>query len=312
MGCPKLKENFTFLKALHSKKGESLKKNDLDYYSFGMPMPNRNIEGQYRYAYQGQEKDPETGMEAFELRLWDGRIGRWLTTDPYGQHFSPYMGMGNNPIRLIDPDGGWTEDWIYNPDTDSYYWDGNVTFDDRSAMAAGHQYVGVGQTDIASHFNDNNNWFTTTLSSPDINTSSFTDYLSSELNSKVENFITTQTPQRIDDIRGFYENFNLFGSGINWGRFSFNLDMNINGTRVNNGTGNVKIFKNKNLNIFDYIEFDLRTWNGEVNTAMTYPYQIQLHSSRIQGGNPQPTIHLLIHRNQGSGYNAINSAWYGN
>ena len=71
-------------------------------------MPNRQlINGEpYRYAYQGQEKDPETGKEAFQLRLWDGRIGRWLTTDPYGQHASPYMGMGNNPIRNIDPDGG--------------------------------------------------------------------------------------------------------------------------------------------------------------------------------------------------------------
>ncbi|NGX84411.1 RHS repeat-associated core domain-containing protein [Aequorivita sp. KMM 9714] len=77
-----------------------------DYYPFGMPMPNRNQEGAYRYAYQGQEKDAETGMEAFELRLWDARIGRWLTTDPYGQYASPYMGMGNNPISNIDPDGG--------------------------------------------------------------------------------------------------------------------------------------------------------------------------------------------------------------
>jgi len=79
-----------------------------DYYPFGMPMPNRNIQDAngYRYAYQGQEKDPETGKEAFELRLWDGRIGRWLTTDPYRQHFSPYMAMGNNPISSIDPDGG--------------------------------------------------------------------------------------------------------------------------------------------------------------------------------------------------------------
>ncbi len=49
-----------------------------------MPMPNRNVEGQYRYAYQRQEKDPETGMEAFELRLWDARIGGWLSPDPYG------------------------------------------------------------------------------------------------------------------------------------------------------------------------------------------------------------------------------------
>jgi len=69
-------------------------------------MPNRNIEGNYRYKFQGQEKDAETGKEAFELRLWDGRIGRWLTVDPAGEFFSPYLGMGNNPISNIDPDGG--------------------------------------------------------------------------------------------------------------------------------------------------------------------------------------------------------------
>ena len=79
-----------------------------DYYPFGMPMPNRQIVGgePYRYAYQGQEKDPETGKEAFQLRLWDSRIGRWLTTDPYGQFSSPYLGMGNNPMNGIDVDGG--------------------------------------------------------------------------------------------------------------------------------------------------------------------------------------------------------------
>ncbi|WP_159090778.1 RHS repeat-associated core domain-containing protein [Aquimarina aquimarini] len=77
-----------------------------DYYPFGMPMPGRNQVGDYRYAYQGQEKDPETGKEAFELRLWDARIGRWLTTDPYGQHSSPYLGMGNDPVNKFDPDGG--------------------------------------------------------------------------------------------------------------------------------------------------------------------------------------------------------------
>ena len=78
-----------------------------DYYPFGMPMPFRdNGTNSYRYAYQGQEKDPETGKEAFELRLWDSRIGRWLTTDPAGQYSSPYLGMGNNPINGVDPDGG--------------------------------------------------------------------------------------------------------------------------------------------------------------------------------------------------------------
>ena len=83
-----------------------------DYYPFGMPMPNRQIVNgkPYRYAYQGQEKDPETGKEAFQLRLWDGRIGRWLTTDPAGQYASPYMGMDNRPNMSVDPDGGSTEE----------------------------------------------------------------------------------------------------------------------------------------------------------------------------------------------------------
>ena len=79
-----------------------------DFYPFGMPMPNRQIvNGEpYRYAFQGQEKDKETGKEAFQLRLWDARIGRWLSTDPARQYSSPYIGMGNNPITGIDNDGG--------------------------------------------------------------------------------------------------------------------------------------------------------------------------------------------------------------
>jgi RHS repeat-associated protein len=78
-----------------------------DYYPFGEQLPLRNSMSNYRYAFQGQEKDNETGMEAFQLRLWDGRIGRWLNPDPYGQFHSPYLGMGNDPINGIDSDGGW-------------------------------------------------------------------------------------------------------------------------------------------------------------------------------------------------------------
>jgi YD repeat-containing protein len=47
-----------------------------DYYPFGEQLPGRNSMSDYRYAFQGQELDKETGMEAFQLRLWDGRIGR--------------------------------------------------------------------------------------------------------------------------------------------------------------------------------------------------------------------------------------------
>ena len=76
-----------------------------DYYPFGWTMPERNGGDAYRYTYQGQEKDPETGWEAFELRMYDGRVGRWMTTDPYSEFHSPYLAMGNNPVSTIDPDG---------------------------------------------------------------------------------------------------------------------------------------------------------------------------------------------------------------
>ncbi|PXX95180.1 hypothetical protein DF185_22645 [Marinifilum breve] len=87
-----------------------------DYYPFGMIMPNRSTTpGEYRFGYQGQfaEKDEETGYNQFELRLWDGRLGRWLTTDPYEQFHSPYLGMGNSPLMGVDPDGGdWYTSWF--------------------------------------------------------------------------------------------------------------------------------------------------------------------------------------------------------
>jgi RHS repeat-associated protein len=62
----------------------------------------------YRYSYQGQfaERDLETGRIFFELREYDPVIGRWTAIDPEGQHWSPYIGMGNDPINGVDPDGG--------------------------------------------------------------------------------------------------------------------------------------------------------------------------------------------------------------
>ncbi|HYE55520.1 MAG TPA: RHS repeat-associated core domain-containing protein [Chitinophagaceae bacterium] len=82
-----------------------------DYYPFGHPIPQReqtDADG-YRYAYQGEyaEKDPETNWNAFDLRMYDSRIGRWLSVDPYQQLLNPYLAVGNNPLNNIDEDGGW-------------------------------------------------------------------------------------------------------------------------------------------------------------------------------------------------------------
>jgi RHS repeat-associated protein len=120
-----------------------------DYYPFGMPMPDRVwtsglLSGAYRFGYQGQfaEKDPETGYNQFEARLYDSRIGRWMIPDPAGQYWSPYLGMGNNWVSGVDPKG--TE---YSPivdkngnilGTDSEGWHGSIlVFEDASKFTQG-------------------------------------------------------------------------------------------------------------------------------------------------------------------------------
>ncbi len=82
-----------------------------DYYPFGMEARSGGIDS--RYGYQGvfAEKDKETGWNSFELRNYDASIGRWISTDPESQYYSPYLAMGNNPISGIDPDGSW-DTWM--------------------------------------------------------------------------------------------------------------------------------------------------------------------------------------------------------
>ena len=84
-----------------------------DYYPFGWEMPGRQMSGDNRYAYQGIEKDPETGWTSFQLRMYDSRIGRWAAPDPMGQYYSPYLAMGNDPVNMVDPNGGFAvEPWM--------------------------------------------------------------------------------------------------------------------------------------------------------------------------------------------------------
>ncbi|TGE17546.1 LamG-like jellyroll fold domain-containing protein [Hymenobacter elongatus] len=80
----------------------------------------------YGRGYQGQNTrfDEETGYDNFELRMYDARIGRWLSMDPMGQFHSPYVGMGNDPVNMIDPDGGFSDPTFpANPKNEQTYID---------------------------------------------------------------------------------------------------------------------------------------------------------------------------------------------
>ena len=115
--------------------GEAEVKAYADYYPFGMKMPGRCNEGTdlYRHGYQGlySEQDPETGLNHFLLRDYDPRLGRWHKTDPYNQFHSPYIGMGNNPVSGVDPDGGIIRYvrgvWGYWSDEPDGEWDGKLS-----------------------------------------------------------------------------------------------------------------------------------------------------------------------------------------
>jgi RHS repeat-associated protein len=84
-----------------------------DYYPFGMQMPGREFsQDEYRYGFNGMEKDDEWKGEGnsydFGARIYDSRIGRWLSVDPMAKEYprlTDYCFVGNNPIRFIDPDG---------------------------------------------------------------------------------------------------------------------------------------------------------------------------------------------------------------
>ena len=90
-----------------------------DYFPFGMEMTGRyDINNpdpgeKYRYGFNSMEKDDEwTGQTGshldFGARIYDARIGRWLSLDPLASKYpslSPYNFVANNPIVLIDKDG---------------------------------------------------------------------------------------------------------------------------------------------------------------------------------------------------------------
>ncbi len=84
-----------------------------NYYPFGMPQPDRNFGSpEYRYGFQGQEKDSELKGEAlsvnYKYRMHDPRIGRFFATDPLESEYpwnSPFAFSENRLIDRIELEG---------------------------------------------------------------------------------------------------------------------------------------------------------------------------------------------------------------
>lgn len=82
-----------------------------DYYPFGSPIAARAYaSGEYRYGFNGMEKDDENNSGAYDFgaRVYDGRLGRWFSLDPLFKKYpneSNYIFVSNNPIIYMDIKG---------------------------------------------------------------------------------------------------------------------------------------------------------------------------------------------------------------
>lgn len=85
-----------------------------DYYPGGMLMPGRSYSipnSNYRYSFNGKEDDRDIndGAQDYGMRIYDKRLGRFLSVDPLTKSFpmlSSYQYASNSPIANIDLDGG--------------------------------------------------------------------------------------------------------------------------------------------------------------------------------------------------------------
>ncbi|MEZ4980031.1 MAG: RHS repeat-associated core domain-containing protein [Saprospiraceae bacterium] len=85
----------------------------MDYYPFGLEMEGRTADFEnYRYGFQGQEKDDEIKGSGnsydFNFRIYDPRLGRFLSTAPLSPDYpwnSPYAFSENRLIDAIELEG---------------------------------------------------------------------------------------------------------------------------------------------------------------------------------------------------------------
>ena len=85
-----------------------------DYYPFGMDIASYNGGLDNKYRYNGKEFQNDVinsrNLQWYDYgaRFYDPVIGRWHSVDPSAEDYfscSPYVYVGNNPIRRVDPDG---------------------------------------------------------------------------------------------------------------------------------------------------------------------------------------------------------------
>lgn len=82
----------------------------IDHDPFGMLLVGRNWEigSEYRYGFQGIEKNINAGLDFYfaDYRPYNQKLARWISIDPlYKSYVTNYCAFSNSPITRVDPRG---------------------------------------------------------------------------------------------------------------------------------------------------------------------------------------------------------------
>ena len=90
-----------------------------DFFSFGSNMPGRSFnQNSYKYGFNGKENDKETGYQDYGMRMYNPKLARFFSVDPFVRtfsYFSPYQYAANDVIRCIDIEGAESGVVIWSP-----------------------------------------------------------------------------------------------------------------------------------------------------------------------------------------------------
>ena len=85
-----------------------------NYYPFGGLLNEGENRLMYNKMYSGKEYDSMHGLNLYDFsaRQYDAAIGQFTSVDPLCEnyyHISPYSYCAGNPVKYVDPDGGYIQ-----------------------------------------------------------------------------------------------------------------------------------------------------------------------------------------------------------
>ncbi len=119
------------------------------YYPFGTAFAEKYDDGKNQpYKYNGKELDQMHGLNLYDYsaRYYESAIGRFTSIDPHAENYyswSPYVYVGNNPLKYIDPTG---MDWYLNEQTGETYYNSKIT--DNTTSYKDQTYTRIGDNNM--------------------------------------------------------------------------------------------------------------------------------------------------------------------